>query len=307
MPICGTKMLKFMPYHLNKPRFEFFDDTRLIGRLQTLDVVCGRLFFFSFLASYGERGLFFWNRSIGQMFVAAQITQLPRLNWLQQGFAANCLLMQSLDVVILRGCFGTLPITKKLCWVHRFQAWVTVLFCTSTELSSQIVMSGLWKNFGRKLGGAFTIGDLLPGERRVIGYCFFGHIEINVLICLEKLALVSRLHGFGKILQGKTVFPSKRNFKQYRNSNSNLANYMVTKSWVFKSNYEDSDYVVWRRGDAVSVNCEFWLLIVTVHRAVETDFCDRKSGKPALFALWVARSGDVTFESIRRRRHGALS
>lgn len=233
-------------YHLNKPRFEFFDRyaTNWQG-LKTLDVGCGGGFSCEFMAQRGAivSGI---DRS-HKCIVAAQnhaVTSGFEIDY-RQGFAENMPYDDNtFDVAICVDVLEHVADYKKVVSeVHRILKPGGLFFFDTINrtFSSQIVMIGLMENILQEIRRGvhdwekFITPEELSLVMQDIG---FGKIEIKGFDLFGEMgAILAEMHGFWEdFTRGKQVFPSVGIFKQvFQTIKYNLASYVdYKKSGLFK-------------------------------------------------------------------------
>ncbi|NJS09075.1 MAG: 3-demethylubiquinone-9 3-O-methyltransferase [Microcoleus sp. CSU_2_2] len=233
-------------YHLNKPRFEFFDRhaTNWQG-LKTLDVGCGGGFSCEFMA---ERGAVVSGIDRSQKCVEAARNHAATSGFeidYRQGFAENMPYADNtFDAVICVDVLEHVADYKKVVSeVHRILKPGGLFFFDTINrtFSSQFVMIWLMENILQEIKRGvhdwekFITPEELSLVMRDIG---FSNVEIKGFDMFGEMgALLAEMQSFWKnLMTGKQLFPSSAVFKQVSQTlTSNFANYIDYKrSGLFK-------------------------------------------------------------------------
>lgn len=233
-------------YHLNKPRFEFFDRhaTNWQG-LKTLDVGCGGGFSCEFMA---ERGAIVSGIDQSQKCVQTAKNHALisgfKIDY-RQGLAENMPYDDNtFDVVICVDVLEHVADYKQVVSeVHRILKPGGLFFFDTINrtFSSQVVMIGLMENILQEIRRGVHDWDkfITPQELSVVmGNTGFGNIEIKGFDMFGKMgALLTECNRFwANLMGGKQLFPDASVIKQASQTlTSNFGNYVdYKKSGLFK-------------------------------------------------------------------------
>jgi 2-polyprenyl-6-hydroxyphenyl methylase/3-demethylubiquinone-9 3-methyltransferase len=244
-------------YHLNKPRFEFFDRhaTNWQG-LKTLDVGCGGGFSCEFMA---ERGAIVSGIDQSEKCVKAARNHAVISGFeidYRQGFAENMPYDDhTFDVVICVDVLEHVADYKQVVSeVHRILKPGGLFFFDTINrtFSSQVVMIGMMENILQEIKRGVHDWDkfITPEELSlVMRDTGFGNIEIKGFDMFGEMgALLTEFNSFWEnLMGGKQLFPDAAVLKQASQTlTSNIANYVdYKKSGLFKIQINEDSSIMY--------------------------------------------------------------